>query len=145
MIQLHDLPEIRIENLPIPEDIEPDDSWPASLIEMAKHIGPYAALLIADKFGGLDVYVPGDPERSPAYAVIGADKTEILCKIYGRESLAVPVASEALRQARRRNVLRALQDRTISLTEAAYILRTSRRYLLKLLDDFGPVLAAAPT
>ena len=144
MIQLNDLPDTRIENLPIPDDIQTDDSWPASLIEMAKHIGPYATLLVADKFGGLDLYMPNDPEKSAALSVIGADKVEVLCAVYERESLAVPVASEALRRARRRNVLRALHTRAISLTEAAYILRTSRRYVLKLLDDFARGAAIVP-
>jgi hypothetical protein len=144
MIQLNDLPETRIENLPIPEDIEPDESWPASLIEMAKHIGPYATLLIADKFGGLDLYVPGDPERSPAYTIIGEDRSVALSNTYGRENFAVPVASEALRRARRRNILRDLHARAISLTEAAYILRTSRRYVLKLLEEFAAAAETAP-
>jgi hypothetical protein len=143
MIVLTNLPELRIENLPIPLDIEPDDSWPNSLTEMAKHIGPYATLLLADRFGGLDLYNPNDPEASPAWQVIGLEKARILCAVYERESLPVPVAGEALRRARRRDILRGVLDRRIGLTEAAYILRTSRRYVLKLAEDFGLRAVAA--
>lgn len=143
MISLSALPKTRIENLPIPKDIKPDDSWPPSLLEMADHIGPYAALQIADKFGGLDLYMPHESVRSPVMAIIGAAKAKTLCRIYERESFQVPVAAEALRRARRRDVLRALVNRTISLTEAAYIMRTSRRYVLKLVEEVGTLPATA--
>jgi hypothetical protein len=135
MISLSALPQTRIENLPIPPDIQPDASWPPSLIEMAAHIGPYATMLVADRFGGLDLYMPLESERSPVIDVIGSEKTGILSQAYQRESFVVPVAAEALHRARRRNVLCAVRDRKVSLTEAAYVLRTSRRYLLKLLEE----------
>ncbi len=137
MISLSELPTTRIEHLPIPKDISPDDSWPPSLLEMSNHIGPYATLLIADKFGGLDLYMPNASARSPVAAVIGPVKAKKLCQIYQRENFSVPVAAEALRRARRRDVLRAVVDQALSLTEAAYILRTSRRYILKLLEECG--------
>jgi hypothetical protein len=143
MITLNDLPQLRIENLPIPVDIQPDDSWPASLVEMALHIGPYSTLLVADRFGGLDLYMPHWAESSAAWSVIGLEKARILCRVYDRESMAIPVAGEALRRARRRDVLRAVLDRRIGLTEAAYIMRTSRRYVLKLVEEFGLNAVAA--
>jgi hypothetical protein len=138
VISLATLPPIRIEGLPIPQDIEPDDSWPASMLAMAEHIGPYATMLVADRFGGLDLYMPQDPARSPVSAVIGPEKAGILCRMYQREGLPVPAAAQALRRARQRDLLRAVRDRKVSLTEAAYVLRTSRRYLLKLVEDCPP-------
>jgi hypothetical protein len=126
-------------HLAIPRDSRPNRYWTDSMREMAHHIGAYATLQIVDRFGGLQLYVPIDPQKCAAYDLIGADKTAILCGIYNTESINVPVAASAIRYAKSQPVLAAVRSGSLSLSDAVMTLRrggikTSRTYLCGLLS-----------
>lgn len=128
-VQLADLPDERPDPraLPIPEDSPVTDAWPPLMRELAAHIGPHAVLQLVDRFGGLDLYVPVEPYGWHVAKVIGADKAAILSRVCGRESLPLPVGDYPLDQARRAPVLARVRAGTLTLTEAAWILRLKRR------------------
>ena len=142
------LPE-RDGDLPIPDGVQPNRYWTDSMREMAAHIGAHATLMIVDRFGGMELYVPQDPSKCAAFDLIGADPTAKLCKIYGKERLPIPVAASAVRHAKSQPVLAAVRANQISLTDAVQILRqggikTSRTYLSGLLNATDQGSAAQP-
>ena len=125
---------LRDGDLPIPTDAVQNRYWTDAMCEMAAHIGPVATLQIVDVFGGLELYIPVNPERCAAYTVIGADKCAILCAIYTSERLPIPVGASAVRYAKIAPILAGVRARQISLTDAVVILKaagikTSRSYL----------------
>jgi hypothetical protein len=124
-----------LHDLPIPTDVRAGKGWTSVMLEMAAHIGEYATLQIVDVFGGTDPYIPLDPSLSPFTDLIGKDKAEIMSSIYGRTVLQVPVAGEALRNARRAGVLAAIRAKQMTLTEAARIRGVgSRSYISHLVN-----------
>lgn len=134
----------RLENTPIPTDAKPYPTWPASMLEMAAHIGPYATLLLVDAFAGQDVYVPLDPKRSPFTDIIGAEKAEIIAHVYGREKLPIPTGRNPLLRARRQGIIAAARAGKISKKEAAAILRTPRAYFSRLFNQTDEGTDAMP-
>lgn len=109
--------------LPIPRDVKPSAAWPESMIEMADHIGAYAAMLIVEKFGGLRVKFATDPELSAAKPVIAAAANRKLSEIYGNQTIEVPLAPRALREARMAGVLADLRAHRMTYTDAVIRLR----------------------
>ena len=135
--------------LPIPADVVPNRFWTESMREMAAHIGAYATLMIVDRFGGMELYVPQDAAKCAVLDLIGAEATAKLCKIYVKERVPIPVAASAVRYAKSEPVLAALRAKQISLTDAVQILRqggirTSRTYLSGLLNATDQGSAAQP-
>ena len=57
-------PLIRLDDLPIPPEVKPTRFWHGQLLEMAAHIGPYSALLLCDRLGGQEIYVPRDAAQN---------------------------------------------------------------------------------
>ena len=136
-------------DLAIPRDSQPNRYWTDSMHEMASHIGAYATLQIVDCFGGLELYVPIDPQKCAAFELIGAEKTAVLCNIYRTEFINVPVAASAMRYAKSQPVIAAVRNKSITLTDAVQILKrggikTSRRYLCGLLSATDQGMAAVP-
>ena len=129
MTSLSALPDIRIEDLPIPDDAKAHSAWPASMLEMAAHIGAYATLQLVDRFGGKELYVPMQAADWHVSKLIGGEKASKLCAIYGRERLPIPVARSTIFCAKSAPVFAAVLSGQMSLTEGAHILRTSRSYL----------------
>jgi hypothetical protein len=76
-----------LHDLPIPIDVQPDSSWTDVMIELADHIGAYAALLLVDAKGGTDPYIPVNAVGSRFAPIIGEDKAAILHRVYGLERL----------------------------------------------------------
>lgn len=112
-----------VEPLPIPRDVKPSAAWPDSMIEMADHIGAYAAMLIVEKFGGLRIKFASDPELSAAKPVIASTANRQLSEIYGNQTIEVPLAPRALREARMGGVLADLRAHRLTYTDAVIRLR----------------------
>jgi hypothetical protein len=144
MTSLANLPETRIEDLPIPEDVQPSKLWTASMREMADHIGPYATMQIVDCWGGLELYVPRSAETWHVARLIGQTAAQKLCSTYGRERLPIPRARAAVASAKRQGIIAAVRAKRLSLTEGAHILRTSRTYLSALVNGSDEGTLALP-
>lgn len=134
----------RIEDVPIPPDVKAYPNWPASMLEMAAHIGAYATLLLVDAFAGQDVYVPLDPKRSPFTDIVGAEKAGIIAHVYGRERLPIPTGRNPLLRARRQGVIAAARAGKISKKEGAAILRTPRAHFSHLINQTDEGTDAMP-
>lgn len=124
----------RLEDYPIPHDVQPDRSWSVEMLEMAAHIGPMATLHILDAYGGQKVYIPRDPDKNPFSKVLSREHVMKISWAYGTTTLQLPVARPALARARRRAVIAAVRIGALPTRDAAIILGTSRKYLGKLLD-----------
>lgn len=110
-------------DLPIARDVTPNRHWTDSMREMAAHIGAYETMLIVDRFGGLPLLTTKNPELCGAWSLIGPEKTRILCKVYVREAIQVPVAHAAIRHAKMQHILAAIRARRLSLSDAVMALR----------------------
>jgi len=123
------------DQLPIPRDVQVGPGWGAQMREMADHIGPYATLLIVDRWGGQQVYVAADPARNVFRDAIGAAAAETMSRIYGRETLKVPTGKPALAQARRAPIIAAVRAGEMTGAEAAARLRVNRTYISELINQ----------
>jgi hypothetical protein len=121
--------------LPIPRDAGVSWCWSNSLREMADHLGAYAVLQLVDRFGGLTLYIPTSAANWHVADLIGADAAAILCAIYGREQLDLPVGTAELFAARAAPILAGVRAKTLSYTEAAWLLHTSRKYISFLVNQ----------
>jgi hypothetical protein len=138
-------PRRSLHDLPIPLDVQPSKYWTDVMIELSDHIGPYATMLLVDALGGTDPCIPRSPENSRYAPIIGEEKAAILHQVYGRERLQLPVASDALRHARRAGVIAAIRAKTMSLTEAAKIRDMgSRTYISHLVNNTDEGREARP-
>lgn len=137
-------PPTTIDNLPIPSDVQPTRFWTDQMLELAVHIGPYAALLLIDRLGGQTIRVPMDPERNRMTFIIGEAKARIMSQVYGGSRWTVPTGRAALTEARRAPILAAIRDKRLTINEAVPILRTSRTRISHLLNhsDEGADTAA---
>jgi hypothetical protein len=132
--------------LPIPDDVQPDKRWSPLMVEIADHIGARATLELVARFGGQLVYVPADPTRSPFRDALGDQAADELSRVFGRERLLLPVGRLALMHARRQGVIARVRSSELNLMEAARLLRTSRRFVGKLINQTseGTALPAPP-
>jgi hypothetical protein len=130
--------------LTIPRDVAPGPGWSAQMREMAEHIGAYETLLICDRYGGQEIYIPADASRNPFLPLIGAAKARTLSWVYRRDTLAIPTAGYALRYARRAGLMAALRAGRVTVADAARILSLRRDYVSKLLNQTGEGSDAPP-
>lgn len=124
-----------IEDMPLPRDVAPGPGWSARMREMADAIGAYDTLLIVERFGGQELYVPADPDKSPFLPLIGREKAKVLSWVYRRERLAVPTAAYALARARRAGVIAAVRVGELTVTDAARVMGVRRDYASKLVNQ----------
>jgi hypothetical protein len=138
---------LRLSDFPIPANVEPDDSWPQQMVEIAGQIGARAALLFCEAFGGKSVYVP---QRCTPVAgqhliqAIGQRATLSLIGAYGGTRLAVPKAGAAIARARRRSVLAHVRAGTFNVSTAATILGVTRNYAGWLVNHSGEAAGIDP-
>jgi hypothetical protein len=101
---------------------------PKLLAEIAEVIGREAALLLAEEFGGTEIFVPATAQKAHRLArIIGPEATEQLCRYFriGMEQgfsgvrLLIPMAS-GVRSTTRQRVADALAD-GLSLNESALV------------------------
>lgn len=123
----------RLEDIPIPDNIQPTKGWTSQMIELAAHIGPYPTIQIIQHYGGQRIYIPIDAARNPFRDIIGPARATTLSQVYGPSHFDVPKGAYALRVARRGGVLRLVRQREMTSSDAAIILGTSRTYLAYLL------------
>jgi hypothetical protein len=128
--------------LPIPEDARPGPGWTDRMLEMAEHIGAYRTLQLIDRFGGMRIYIPKDPERGKAYGrrgsivdVVGIGVAAKLSAVYGSEYFHFPTAKAAVNRAKRAPILAAVRDGTMTGAAAARMLGTARPYLSHLVNE----------
>lgn len=128
--------------LAIPEDVTVGAGWTERMIEMAVHIGAYRTLQLVDRFGGMRIYVPKDPERGKAYGskgsivdLIGIGAAAKLSAVYGGEYFLFPTAKYAVDRAKRAPILAAVRAGTMTAALAARMLKTSRPYLSHLVNQ----------
>lgn len=137
-------PGMTLADLPIPQDAQVTRKWPAQMVEMADHIGPYATLQLIDHFGGEQVRVPLDPDRNPFRDVLGPKLAATFSRIYGGNELELPVAKAARDEARRAPVLASVRNKDMTVREAARILGTARTYVAQLVNRSREAENAAP-
>jgi hypothetical protein len=132
--------------MPIPREVAPGPGWSAQMREMAEHIGAYETLLICDRYGGQEVYIPADATKNPFLPLVGAAKAKALSWAYRRDTLAIPTAGYALRRARRAGIIAAVRAGQVTVAEAAKILGLRRDYASKLINqtEEGREVAPAP-
>lgn len=131
-------------NLPIPEDIVPGPGWTEQMVEWANLIGPYATLRIVEAFGGQEIYISADPERSRFKDLIGIQKAALISREYRSCRLQIPTARHALRRARRAGVIAAARRRDLSIAKAARMIGTSRPYMSELVNNSDEGADAKP-
>lgn len=82
----------RLDDIPIPPRVRIDEArWPSLLVEIADHIGAYAALKIVDAYPGCYIYVPMDHALSPFTRLIGEELARVISHVFGRERLPIPL------------------------------------------------------
>ena len=128
-----DLP--RLDELPIPEDVQPCRGWTEQMREMADHIGPYATLCIVAAHGGAQVYISRKAESCPFRDVVDTETTEILANVYGGNRFQVPVGRVAVDRARRAAIIAAVRNGQMTGADAQRILGTSRTYVAHLVNQ----------
>jgi hypothetical protein len=136
------LPELS--DFPIPAEPRINHTWSPSLVEMANHVGPHAALTISDRFGGRLAYFAMDCQRSPFTRLVGEEKARILCAVYGREYVTIPTALAPLSQARRGALFAMVRAGHLSIRRAASIMRVRRHYFSRLLKDTDEGIGIEP-
>ena len=75
-----------------------------------------------------------DPEKNRMRDIIGPEKTAIMSRIYSGNKFSVPVARDALNEARRGPILAAIRAGTLTISEAVPILRLKRATISQLLN-----------
>lgn len=112
------------------------------MLEMAAHIGVVATLRLVDRFGGMRVYIPKDPDRAKAYEdrgtfadAIGSGAAELLSRAYGGEDIQIPTGRYAVSRAKRAPILADVHEHRMTAEAAARKLGTSRTYIFQLLND----------
>jgi len=135
-----------LDDFPIPSDVAPGPGWSAGMRDMAAHIGAYATLLISERHGGEEVYIPADATRNPFLPLIGGEKARALSWVYRRETLPIPTARTAIARARRAGIIAAARNGRLTVSDAARIMRLRRDYVSKLVNrtDEGAGVPPAP-
>ena len=121
--------------LPIPEDVQPGPGWTMFMVELAAHIGPYDVLRICAEFGGRELYIPAEATRNPMLPLLGAQKAAVVSWAYRCDTVAVPTARYALNRAKRGGVIAAARAKSITVTDAARILKLRRDYVSRLVNQ----------
>jgi hypothetical protein len=100
-------------------------SWPVGLRRLADVIGPAAAVKLADAFGGgEDYYIPKTAGIThPFVAVIGLDRMEDLCRVFGPGRIDIPRGT--FKDLKKAHILEA----TGSARDVALGLRVTQRYV----------------
>lgn len=123
-----------LNDLPIPEDVVPGPGWTGQMLEMADHIGPYATLLLVERFAGQNIYIPKDPARGRLAEVIGQEKAAIMSRVYACNRLEIPRARAALDRARRAPIVALARKGDMTVAEAAVRARTTRTFMSYLVN-----------
>lgn len=118
--------------LPIPEDVSETVHFSPLMHDIASHIGVHDTLRLCDAMGGRYLYLALRGPREDLVQLLGRDKAETMCRIYGLETLLVPTARAALAYARRKPVLLRFMAGEITAAAAAELIDTSIEYIYKL-------------
>jgi hypothetical protein len=133
-----------LEALPIPHDVAADASWCASMREMADHIGAYKTLILHDRFGGMQIYVPHKADGWYVADLIGAEAAETMCFVYLHGNLDLALGKSELWNARAAPFIASLRAKEISYSEAAWALHVTRPYLWNLVNRSQRAIGAKP-
>ena len=128
--------------LPIPPDVTETAYFSPLMLDLAGHIGVYDTLRLCDAFGGRYLYLALRGPKDELVDLLGRDKAELMCRIYGLETLLVPTARAALAHARRAPILRQVMSGERSAHDAAAMIDTSVEYIYKLVKQLRDGCAA---
>lgn len=102
--------------------------WPETLREVAEVIGREPALKLASECGGIDIYVPSEPEtpRHIWYVSVGAEAFAKLARVFGGQRVQLPrgVYVDAARPRILELAAKGMTKRRIALT-----LKVTERYV----------------
>lgn len=122
----------RLDDLPIPDDVEVGDYWCESMVELAGLIGARNTLLFVDRFKGHVINVPAIyPENWFVEDVIGERNARIFHEhnfawneTHTRRvgsKVTIPTGKRELERARLDPIIAAMQANTMTLSEAAEV------------------------
>lgn len=115
------------------------EGWPQRLVEIAEVVGPEGALLLARRFGGRAVYVPGTPIAGHRLErLLGRPAFVTLCQHYGGMELRdIPLAAALHNKEQMiRSLARDYPD--MSRSRIAETARTTERHVRRVLNDDRP-------
>jgi hypothetical protein len=124
-----------IDDLPIPEDVQPGPGWTSQMVEMADHIGPHRTLLFVDRYGGQQLFFTQSFTEGELAELIGAKAAQTLREVYRGERVLMPTAKQAVAYAKRQPILAAVRAGQLTGQEATRILKTSRTYVSHLINN----------
>lgn len=133
-----------LDDLPIPDDVQPGPGWSAQMLEMADHIGAYATLLIVEKWGGQDLYIAKSGDAYGLDDLIGKEKADKVRWAYTNNRIAIPTAKDLLNRIRRAPIIAMARNGTITVSDAARRCRTSRTYMSSLVNQTDEGIGAEP-
>lgn len=92
------------------------DVLPKGLQDIKDIVGPGAALILAEEFGGGPIYIPNRiRDNHPLAQLIGMEKLRRLSLVYGGDKLHVPKVDAIERQFRTRRIVKLRQaGRTVA-------------------------------
>lgn len=108
-------------------------TWPRGLKEIARLIGPKAAVALAERIGGVETYIPKNPGPDHYLAgIIGFDALVALGREFGGLHLLVPKG--AYRDLKKVHVMNARGSRRA----VALAVGVTERYVYKVLSGLRP-------
>lgn len=128
-----DLP--RYDELPIPADVSVGTGWSPLMVEIADHIGAYAALKLIERHGGEHYRISRASRRNPFADAIGEAAATIFCEAFHGEKIDLPTGRDAIWRARARPVLARVRAGDLTIADAARILRVGRTRIHALLAE----------
>lgn len=120
---------LRITDIPIPDDVQPDTSWSQLLLEIAEIIGPRDTLRLVDAIGGREVYFAKSGPMPELLQLFGNEKAEALNYHFMGDWFELPTAKLALTRARRGAIIAAVRDEKMTAGQGASILNIGTRYM----------------
>lgn len=98
------------------------DLLPAVLQDFVQHIGLVCTMLLVERYGGIRLYVPHNPDKEHVLAqIIGLDNLLKLSRIYGGEGhFTIPKAQRALRAIRDAKIRSEYGPRSTSFLAREY-------------------------
>ena len=127
-------------DLPIPDDARRDAGWGGQMLELADHLneaglpGDRLALLVVERFGGQQIYIPLDPDKNPLRDVLGNEGAQLVTSVYAPARIDLPTGAAELRRARRAGVIACVRAGTMTINEAVRLTGTSRTYMSNLVN-----------
>ncbi|KKC24865.1 hypothetical protein WP12_16660 [Sphingomonas sp. SRS2] len=105
--------------------------------ELAEYIGAANVLLLCERFGGQEIYIPARLSNRPhrVAELVGDQAFQILIEQYASCRLQIATAHASIRRAKRASVIAAARVGQISISTAAVIIGSTRPYTSELVNN----------